>query len=65
MDTSPNTTPKPSISPVWYGIGAVLFLVVLAVLFFTLASATLRHRLSDEPPPAGSVPSEPGPAVAH
>jgi hypothetical protein len=63
MDTLPNTTPKRPLSPVWYKVGAVLFVMVVAVLFLMFASARMRHRLFDEVPPGGAVPGERSPAL--
>jgi hypothetical protein len=65
MDTSPNTTSSGQLFPVWLKIGAVLLVLLLALLFFLIGSARLRHELHNEPVPAGTVPGEPGPVVPH
>ena len=65
MDTPSNPTPPHSPIPVWSKIGAVVFVLLLGIVFFVLASGRMRHRLDDEVPPAGSVPGQPGPVISH
>jgi hypothetical protein len=63
MDTLPNTTPDRPLSPVWYKVGAALFVMLVAVLFLIFASASMRRRLFDEVPPGGAVPGVQSPAL--
>jgi len=63
MDTLPNTTQNRPVSPVWYKVGAVLFVMVVAVVFLMFAGASMRHRLFDDVPPGGAVPGERSPAL--
>jgi hypothetical protein len=63
MNTLPNATPSRPLSPVWYKVGAALFLMVVAVLFLMFASASMRHRLFDEVPRGGAVPGVQSPAL--
>jgi len=65
MDLPPNAKQTNSQSSAWYKIAAVLLLVVMAFLFFEIASARMRHKSYDEAPPAGSVPGKPGEVIAH
>ena len=65
MNATPNEAHGRSISGAWYKIGAILLLVVLAVLFVVLASSRAWHEWYQSAPPAGSVPGEPGPIIAH
>jgi len=45
-------------------IGAVVFVALLAIVFFTFASREKRHELKDEAPPAQQAPA-PAPVVPH
>ena len=58
-------TTRPTRNPVWIGIGAVFFVLVMAVLFFIFASTRMRHALDKDVPPAGTEPARPGPIVPH
>lgn len=64
-NTTPKTSPSRSPSPVWYKLGGILLLFVLIVLFYVFASSRSRHELNDKALPAGSVPGQPGPEIAH
>jgi hypothetical protein len=44
MTTDPDTRVPEERSPMWLGIGKLLFIVVLALLFFLLAHSMVRHR---------------------
>lgn len=66
MNTSPNATSSGGrLFPVWFKIGAVLFIAVLAMLFFFFATASLRRERYHQVVPAGAAPAEPGPVVPH
>lgn len=52
-------------SSAWYSIGIFLFIVLLGVVFFVLASGTLRHRYLNRQPPEGNQSTAPGPVIAH
>ena len=52
-------------SPVWYGIGFIGFVLLIAIIFFIGASLHARHEIYHNPPPAGSVPGKPGPVESH
>lgn len=51
----------------WFGIGIFLFILLLGLVFFVLASGTLRHRYLNREPPPGNPPTAPapGPVIAH
>jgi len=51
----------------WFGIGVFLFILLLGLVFFVLASGTLRHRYLNRQPPPGNPPTAPapGPVIAH
>jgi hypothetical protein len=63
MNTLPNTTTDRPLSPVWYKVGAALFMMLVAVLFLMFAGGSMRHRLFDEVPPGGAVPGVQSPAL--
>ena len=68
MDIRPDMAPKPLRSSIWLGIGVVLFTLILALLFFVLASHTLRQEWDQKAPPAGTAPAAPtapGPVIPH
>jgi hypothetical protein len=55
---------SPLRNPLWLWIGFILFLLVMALLFFVLASSALQHDLQ-EPLPPSAVPADPSPVVPH
>jgi hypothetical protein len=62
MDTysNPGTAPPATgrgrgWSPVWYGIGAVVFAAIIVVLFFVFGSASIRHEYYGSPQPGGTA----------
>lgn len=63
METSPNTKPGSSLSPVWYKIGAALILLVVVVLFLVFSGVVERRRMNNEVPPGGAVPGQANPAL--
>lgn len=65
MDTPLKETPSRGLSPAWYGIGTVVLLMLMAMLFLMFSSASLWHELHDSPPPAGAVPGTLGLVVPH
>lgn len=65
MDTSSKGTASHSPGRIWFKLGAALFVVALAVLFFVFASGRLRRKSYDEVPPGGSMPGKPGQVIAH
>ena len=68
MNTSPNApsaTPSQPLIPVWYKIGAVLLVVVMMVLFFTLASARMGHLWHKDIAPGTRITNDPGQVIAH
>lgn len=68
MNIRPDVAPRPLRSSIWLGIGVVLFTLILALLFFVLASHTLRQEWDQKAPPAGTAPAAPttpGPVIPH
>lgn len=66
MATRPDTPPAPQRSSAWFGIGIFLFIVLLGLIFFVLASTTLRHRFLNRQPAEGNPPtSAPRQDIAH
>jgi len=65
-NTGANRPASPGTSA-WFGIGIFLFILLLALVFFVLASGTLRHRYLNREPPPGNPPTAPapGPVIAH
>ena len=55
MSSSPGA-PGARKRPVWLGVGAILVVLVLAVVFVVLVSNSLRHELRNVAPPAQDVP---------
>lgn len=51
----------------WFGIGIFLFILPPELIFFILASSTLRQRYFNRQPPPGNPPTAPapGPVIAH
>ena len=62
MATVPETTRDPRRNPIYFVLGGIVLLVVLAMLFLTLAGHRLGHDVRDSAPPAGSVPGAAGQA---
>ena len=64
-----NTADRPAArgTSAWLGIGIFLFILLLALVFFVLASGTLRHRYLNREPPPGNPPTAPAPGsvIAH
>jgi len=50
-------------NPVRMAITAVFLIVLSLVVFFSIASQRLRRELQQNPPPAGSTPTAPGPVA--
>ncbi len=65
MSTSSNATPGHPPSPVWFKIGAIVFVLVVAFVFFLLASSRLRRETHEEVPPGGSGSPKPGQVISH
>jgi hypothetical protein len=55
--TSSETGQGGSWSPVWYGIGAVVFVALLAFLFVIFGSRSVRRDYYSSPPPGGAATS--------
>ena len=47
MTTDSNTTPSKGRKPPRFGIGMLLFIVVLTLIFFLLAQSMVRHRFHE------------------
>ena len=47
MTTDSNTTPSKGRKPLRFGIGVLLFVVVLTLVFFLLAQSMVRHRFHE------------------
>ena len=63
MSTSPGSSASPK-SSIWFNMGTILFILVLAALFFIFASAKMHREFHDPALPAQDVPP-PGPVVPH
>jgi hypothetical protein len=44
MAIDSSTTGRPGPKSPWFGIGRLLFVVILVILFFLLGQSMLRHR---------------------
>lgn len=55
-----STPTQRRIDPVWFPIGGVLLILVVAALFAVLASGRARHHYDQNSVPAKEAPSRPG-----
>jgi hypothetical protein len=65
MGTPSTGAPSHAPSAIWFKIGAVLLVMVQAILFYILASRSLHRRLYDEVPAGGFMPGQPGKVIRH
>ena len=60
MSASPTPNPQPERSPVWLWIGVAAFIMLLAGMFFVMASSRLTHDMyQPKQEPADRGPVEP------
>ena len=61
MSATPTPNLRPERNPIWTWIGVIVLLVVLAGVFFEMASSRLSHELHEP----SQAPADQGPVEPH
>ncbi len=61
MSASPTPNPQPERSPVWLWIGVAAFIMLLAGMFFVMASSRLGREIHEP----SQAPADRGPVEPH